>query len=269
MPSASGRRASPPPSPSLRRIQSTLQLFNSDLQLETQTFAALSVRITRAFIYHFSTAAWIVRALCSASPYSWTQSSPIFDHPERAAHGLIAWLTDWLAYGHYAVTVFIAISGFSLGLPIARGNGRLRKGALDFFQRRSVRILPPYYAALLIAYLVACLSLHRHTGSAYDSALPTTAFGFWSHLFLIHDFWPVQFEADPPLWSIAVECQLYLFFPLLVFLRRKLGTASVLLSPLPLDVALSLYLHLRRVCKHVLLSAGICVWHARCGCVLR
>ncbi|HEX6799049.1 MAG TPA: acyltransferase family protein, partial [Ktedonobacterales bacterium] len=56
-------------------------------------------------------------------------------------------LLDWLAYGSFAVSAFIAISGFSLMLPVARGDGRLPGGAWTFFKRRARRILPPYYFA--------------------------------------------------------------------------------------------------------------------------
>lgn len=45
-----------------------------------------------------------------------------------------------LAFGHSAVTAFIAISGFSLALPIVRGNGFLKP---DFFKRQYPRCVTP------------------------------------------------------------------------------------------------------------------------------
>ena len=60
-------------------------------------------------------------------------------------HGL-----SWLRFGHYAVGVFIVLSGYSLMLPVARSqDGRIPGGVVDFFKRRARRILPPYYAAIV------------------------------------------------------------------------------------------------------------------------
>src|SRR5437660_75394 len=67
--------------------------------------------------------------------------------PEPARH-----LTDWLQFGHYAVGVFIVLSGYCLMLPVARSaDGRLRGGVGSYLRRRAWRILPPYYAALVLA----------------------------------------------------------------------------------------------------------------------
>jgi peptidoglycan/LPS O-acetylase OafA/YrhL len=40
-----------------------------------------------------------------------------------------------------------------------------------------------------------------------------------THLLLVQNWvWPQIFTLDGPLWSVAVECQIYIFFPLLVIL---------------------------------------------------
>jgi peptidoglycan/LPS O-acetylase OafA/YrhL len=55
----------------------------------------------------------------------------------------------WTALGHFAVHVFIVLSGFSLMLPIAYApDHRLRGGISHYLMRRARRILPPYFAAL-------------------------------------------------------------------------------------------------------------------------
>src|SRR6266567_178843 len=59
--------------------------------------------------------------------------------------------SGWLGYGHYAVDVFIVISGFCLMFPVvASPGGDLRSGLGRYFKRRALRILPPYYAALFL-----------------------------------------------------------------------------------------------------------------------
>jgi len=127
-----------------------------------------------------------------------------------------------LTYGFEVVVVFITISGFCLGLPLAR-RGQWELNAGQFYWRRIRRILPPYYAAVAIGLLiVAGFALH---GAAQDYlGVPFAWPMVWSHLALVQNWMPDQMMTlDGPLWSIAVECQIYLFFPLLVLLRRRFG----------------------------------------------
>src|SRR5438270_2616521 len=58
-------------------------------------------------------------------------------------------------HGHYAVAVFIVLSGYCLMLPVARDPcGRLPGGVVGYLGRRARRILPPYYAALGLGWLL-------------------------------------------------------------------------------------------------------------------
>ena len=125
----------------------------------------------------------------------------------------------WMAYGRSAVGIFIVLSGYCLMLPVAR-SGALRGGVRDFFRRRARRILPPYYAALLG---IPVIHLLRH-----HAWLPMTRGVFLSHLFLIHNWFPRwEYEIDVPMWSVAAECQIYLFFPLLLLpLWRRFGVGA-------------------------------------------
>src|SRR4051794_12038043 len=62
--------------------------------------------------------------------------------------------TGWLLYGHFAVVIFIVLSGFSLALSPSRNGWRLG-GVGVFAQRRAWRVLPAYWAALLFSLIVA------------------------------------------------------------------------------------------------------------------
>ena len=58
-------------------------------------------------------------------------------------------------YGHFAVCVFIVLSGFSIMLPIAwAGSTHFQGGYRGYFGRRARRVLPAYYAALALSLLV-------------------------------------------------------------------------------------------------------------------
>jgi len=134
------------------------------------------------------------------------------------------------SHGHAMVTVFIAISGFCLMLPVA-GNGiTLRGGAGVFFKKRAHRILPPYYVALGLAILVEVMSRPSSGRMAYLRE-PSTIVGIWSHLLMIHNwFAQAVFGFDGPLWSVAMECQIYLLFPLMVMAWRRFGSVQTLIA---------------------------------------
>ena len=141
--------------------------------------------------------------------------------------GWTAHLSDWLNHGHVGVVVFIVISGYSLAIGVINHGGRLPRGAVDFWQRRATRILPAYYAALGFSLLLIIVLIHRPSGTVWDVALPVTTTGVLSHLVLLQDL-REPFQIDYPLWTIAVEAQLYVLLPLLIVLRHRLGWPALL-----------------------------------------
>ena len=150
-------------------------------------------------------------------------------HPE----GWLFALTGWSRYGHFAVTVFILLSGFCLMIPVAKAGGDLRGGTLFFYKRRAWRILPTYYAALAVSLALIAIALGQKTGSQWDACLPVTAKGILSRLLLLQDVWVSQ-QINNPFWSIAVEWRIYFLFPLLLVLFARFGpvpttTAAVVL----------------------------------------
>jgi peptidoglycan/LPS O-acetylase OafA/YrhL len=130
------------------------------------------------------------------------------------------WWLAWLMYGHLAVVVFIALSGFSLAIGPARRDWQLG-GKARFAFRRAWRILPPYWAALVFSLIMAW-TVAPEPGSAVPNGRAVAVYGL-----LLQDIIgsPVPNGA---FWSIAVEAQLYIVFPLLlVMLRRASAIAMV------------------------------------------
>ncbi|MGI4755634.1 MAG: acyltransferase family protein [Janthinobacterium lividum] len=129
-------------------------------------------------------------------------------------------------YGQAVVAVFLTVSGFCLALPQA-SSGQWTVDARIFFQRRARRILPPYYAALALAIGVSIG--FQLLGPFRDPVGEFSAASVWSHLLLVQNWSARQmYTLDGPLWSIAVECQIYLLYPVLVLLRRRWGTVGML-----------------------------------------
>lgn len=159
-------------------------------------------------LYHASHEAWIVYGL-----------PPLL----RRGIGL-------LSYGHFAVAVFIVLSGYSLMLPVVAGDGALTGGFGGYLRRRARRIMPPYYAALLfsLALIAAQPLLRDPVDSQFNSAVPAFTPSAWlPHLLLIQNLsadW--IWRIDPPGWSVATEWQIYFVFPaLLLPVWRRAGSA--------------------------------------------
>ena len=120
----------------------------------------------------------------------------------------------WLfQYGHFAVVAFIVISGYCLGLPLAnRPNAPFSRGG--FALRRARRLGPAYVLALIVSialvYVTAAVRGH-HIPAAH------MAIGALAHLALVHNLVPALTEyINGPMWSIALEVQIYAVFALLL-----------------------------------------------------
>jgi peptidoglycan/LPS O-acetylase OafA/YrhL len=126
------------------------------------------------------------------------------------------WWLGFLLYGHLAVAVFIVVSGFSLALAPVRHDGQLVGGARRFVRRRAWRILPAYWAALVLSTIIFVGFLEPSIGAG------TAARSFAIHAALVQDvFGNVAFNGT--LWSIAVEWQIYFVFPLILLVARRRG----------------------------------------------
>ncbi|MGW1502538.1 acyltransferase family protein [Streptomyces mirabilis] len=155
--------------------------------------------------------------------HCWLLTMPGF--PENSGP---AWL-GWLMYGRLAVVFFLVLSGFSLAISPAR-NGWHLGGVSRFLRRRAWRILPPYWAALALSLAVAWFVVPAsHFG-------PPTGTSILVYGFVVQDI----FTAPTPngaFWSIGVEAELYLAFPLLLLVRRRLGAVVLVASVTLLVIA--------------------------------
>lgn len=137
--------------------------------------------------------------------------------------------------GLYAVKIFIVISGFTLMLGAAKSlDGKPKGGLRGYFKRRVTRIWPPYYAALLISLAIIFLvpGMNTEFGGYHDQFIPVTTQGLVSHLLFIQNLSPEwASQINTPLWTIAVEEQIYLIFPFLLLpLWRRFP--SVIMIPI-------------------------------------
>lgn len=167
--------------------------------------------------------------LCSHTWYQvWPAVLPPFGYGHRPT-GLVLTFTSWLYYGHFAVVVFIVLSGFCLMLAVVQNNGVLRGGTLQFFKKRAWRIMPPYYFALLFSLFLIWHFIGLKTGSQWDISVPITLSGLIANLLMFQDL-AATTEINYVFWSVAVESHLYLFFPLLVLSWQHFGSIKTTLG---------------------------------------
>lgn len=144
--------------------------------------------------------------------------------------------------GFVGVDVFFVISGFLITGIVAREMQEDRFSVLEFYRRRARRILPALTLVVLTTLMIGYLVLTPKEFVALGKSAATNAV-FSSNFY----FWKSVSYFDPgiqPLlhtWSLAVEEQYYLFFPLLLLTlnRRRDWLAPTLWVVFGLSLALS------------------------------
>lgn len=128
--------------------------------------------------------------------------------------------------GYLFVDGMMLLSGFLLYLPYARRKveGTPVLGVKRFYLNRLIRIVPSYLFAVLAALLFFALPQGRYASSA--------AMGkdLLSHLTFTFTFFRETYLFTPlngALWTVAVEMQFYLIFPLLARAAQKRPAATL------------------------------------------
>lgn len=181
--------------------------------------------------------------------------------PDHAVAGIKGLLTNWLIFGHLAVDVFIVLSGFCLMLPVARRE-ELTGGAVQFFKKRARRILPPFFAAVVLGVALGGVAPALRAGGHVTIApLKTIA----ANLLLLQDIHPACNTINGAFWSVAVEWKIYFLFPLLVWVGRRWGGKVALAAAFAIGYGISAALYcagdLVAVSKHIGPVTLLCPWY--------
>jgi peptidoglycan/LPS O-acetylase OafA/YrhL len=133
----------------------------------------------------------------------------------------------WLRGGLAGVDVFFVISGFVVTASLLRrppeSPGAL---AMGFFARRVVRIVPALIAMLLATAFAALLLIPLVRYSTVISQTAIAAASGTANMYLAvsgHGYFVANADQNPLLhtWTLGVEEQFYLLFPLLFLLVRR------------------------------------------------
>jgi peptidoglycan/LPS O-acetylase OafA/YrhL len=130
--------------------------------------------------------------------------------------------------GYLGVDVFFVISGFVITQSLMRmKTSSTLDSIIYFFKKRIARLFPAFLLVFFFTIL-AVLAVYSPNMGVQQSAIRTGAGALFavSNFILIHgsgDYFGATNQSNPFLhtWSLAVEEQFYLFFPLLYFFILK------------------------------------------------
>lgn len=115
-----------------------------------------------------------------------------------------------IANGFFGVMIFFVLSGFCIRWSHIKTKNFTWK---SFYQRRFFRIIPAYWVWLVIGATIAHSEM-------YDIVL---------HALLLHNLSESTYHSIiAPFWSIAIEWQIYLIYPLILLICKKFSRFQVL-----------------------------------------
>ncbi|MEI8341234.1 MAG: acyltransferase [Verrucomicrobiota bacterium] len=119
--------------------------------------------------------------------------------------------TSIFCNGSLGVILFFVLSGFCIRWSHLHARAFSLK---DFYLRRAFRIYPTYIIWLGI----------------FAAVMSAPNWDIIVHALMLHNFFASSFHSiNPPLWSIALEWQIYLFYPAILFITRRLDPKLILI----------------------------------------
>lgn len=132
--------------------------------------------------------------------------------------------------GYVGVDIFFVLSGYLITsiilLQIENGEFSVRR----FMIRRLRRIFPPLVPVIILSLSCGWLFLNAHSfNKLSSSALAQIFFNANSYFYYTQNYFSESSELHPLLhcWSLSIEEQFYLIFPLLFIFRHKVWLKSI------------------------------------------
>ena len=148
--------------------------------------------------------------------------------------------------GYIGVDIFFVISGFLITGILLRSIQEDRFSILEFYERRIRRIFPALFAVAIATVTCASWLLFPEELRSYGKSLFATSL-FYANYHFMYDtgYFAAPAESKPLLhmWSLAVEEQFYVLFPLYLYAvwrwcRRYLLSLTLVLAVLSLGYSI-------------------------------
>ena len=141
--------------------------------------------------------------------------------------------TTLLSGGFVGVDVFFVISGYLITCLLIEDLARGRFSLLDFYERRARRILPALFFVIAACIPLAWLILMPSDMINFARSIVAVIF-FCSNILFWREsgYFDISSEMKPLLhtWSLSVEEQFYIFFPLFLVFVWKFGRRFTVVS---------------------------------------
>ncbi len=138
---------------------------------------------------------------------------------------------DWFSGGFIGVDVFFVISGYLITTILIKDIEEKRISIIAFYERRARRILPALFFVMLVCIPFAWMWMLPDALENFGQSLVSTS--LFSNNFLLmvtSGYWDLASEYKPLMhtWSLAVEEQYYIIFPIFLIYAWRLGKSKVL-----------------------------------------
>jgi peptidoglycan/LPS O-acetylase OafA/YrhL len=147
----------------------------------------------------------------------------------------VIWLHSGLPYisgGFLGVDVFFVISGFLITTILLKEFQSGNFSLVRFYERRARRILPALLVVITVTSIFVPLINQnpKFIGDYGNSVLSTIFFGSNFYFWQTSGYFGSASELSPMLhtWSLAVEEQYYIFFPLLIMFLFPFGKKAII-----------------------------------------
>jgi peptidoglycan/LPS O-acetylase OafA/YrhL len=126
--------------------------------------------------------------------------------------------------GFVGVDVFFVISGYLITGTIYRDVNEATYSVTDFYNRRILRIFPALFVMfILCAVFSAAIQFPADSSRVAKSLISSIFFVSNIYFYNLSGYFSGELSTNPLLhtWSLSVEEQFYIIFPLLIFLIRR------------------------------------------------
>lgn len=140
---------------------------------------------------------------------------------------------EWFKGGYIGVDIFFVISGYLITTIILEECQAKKFSIVNFYERRARRILPALTFMLVVTSITAYLVMPPVLLESYSRSLASVSVFISNiHFYLSSGYFAAASEEKPLLhtWSLAVEEQYYVFFPLFIMFCWGLGKKLLFIS---------------------------------------